>query len=60
MSPELLEKLTARRDATQELVGTCNELLKQLIDHSRSLLDTLVMWETSRKQLDLHSQAAQR
>ncbi len=59
-SPELLKELTTRRDVAQARVVACNELMKQLIDQSRSLLDTLVMWDSSRKQLDLHSQAALR
>lgn len=55
--PQELEELRARRDALRKKVEACSELEKVLIDHSRSLLDALAMWESSARELRLGGEA---
>jgi cell division protein FtsB len=37
-----------------------NETMKELMDHTRHLLDSLAMWEAHKRQLDLNQQAISR
>eukprot|EP00798_Chlamydomonas_sp_ICE-L_P005598 gene5598-2622_t len=50
--------LEARRDSLKTQIEAHNELQKHLMDSCRSLLDSMVMWETTRKQLEMRNQAA--